>query len=168
MTYPIPMRKLLAVVAALLIPLALIAACSHSESERIGLVPSPVSTAHPFLYTSGNDGGTVVVPGDQFVTSIWASGGSYTITPVNPYTDPACDAGSTCTANDAGRDGGDAGSTCLVNACVSAGTAITVPAAGMVLGSPPLVAGRRGLADGTVITFAAGTSYAVTLQKYGQ
>lgn len=190
---PRAMRRPLFVLLACL-PILLVIACKRDPAPVMGAVggytPGPVA----FSYVSGSDGGTVVVPVDTFVTSIWSGEGTFTITPSSQYTYPACDAGYTdggnsdggytdagCTANDAAlADGGtnaDAGTTCAVTwsttwtnnwvPCIATGTTITVPAAGYFLGEPTLQGSARELADGTVIVFAAGTSYAVTMNRYG-
>jgi hypothetical protein len=157
--------KLAAAVAAFLAPLALIAACGHSEPARTA--PAPIAGAilpgysgpvtDSFSYLSGTSG-TVVVPANSFVTSIWAhnttGGGTFTITPASQYTNPACDAGA---------DVGDAGN------CTFPGTTITVPAAtAYFLAAPVLQGSSTELADGTQITFVSTDSYVITLTKYGR
>jgi len=172
--------------AAFLAPLLLIAACWHSEPAQRAPITSPKAAAifpgntgpatDSFSYLSGTSG-TVVVPVNYFVTSIWAhnttSGGTFTINPANQYTNPAC--------NNPAIDGGPYDSGCGADAacdaaappgyyptCNAAGTTITVPAAtAYFLPIPVLRGAATELADGTTIVFASTDAYVVTLNKYG-
>lgn len=142
--------------------------------QPMKLSAGQTAQANSFVYVTGIDGGTVTVPQGQYITSIWVAGaGTITITPLNPYTNPACyDAGQTCTGDAIAPDGAAQDAGCTFNdagPCTVVSTqVITVPASGWYsLAVPVLQNSSYGLADGTIVTFSVGTDFAVTLNWYG-
>src|SRR5579863_5956247 len=82
---------LLAIAAALAF---LACEASKPAPHRVGLTPGVTAQTSAFSYQSGSDAGTVIVPPDTFVTSIWAvggnDGGTIVITPSSQFTYPTC------------------------------------------------------------------------------
>lgn len=134
---------------------------SEASAVRGALLGASLSTP-TFSYLAGSDGGAVTIPTGRYVTQLWTGPGTFTILPVNPYTEPVC----TYVYTDAGDAGGytDASNAPCQDA---AGPPLVVPSGTTYSTAvPALFPGGRGLADGTVLTFGAGQSYAVTLSTY--
>jgi hypothetical protein len=193
----------LALVVALAVP-ALSFACGRREvapplpaPELAAPAPAPPAAAPPWKPTierftgatpqlatrwqhlSGTSG-TVIIPANTYVTSIWAhnttSGGTLTIAPSGPNLQTACaawDAGpdpydahlADGAAFDAGPDlyDGTAPTTCQ-----DGGTAITIPAASAwSVTIPTLTGSPNEIGPGSVLVFTSTDSYVLTLNYYG-
>ncbi len=158
--------KYVALVLALAVALGSCAEGKHRKVGATGTVPDA------FTYQAGTTG-TVIVPADTFVTSVWAvggtGGGTVTITPSSQSTNP------TCTAADAGfitLDAGDGatadGGPVFTGPCTATFPTITIPQGDVLqIGRPTLNGAANELGDGTTLVFAGTTSYLVTELKYG-
>jgi hypothetical protein len=156
---------------ALLALLIAVDACHDEASRHYGTFSGTIGTPPAFSYQSGTTG-TVTVPADTFVTSLWAVGGSgggtVTIT-------PAYQNYPTCVQADAGWIVIDAGDGDVIDGgpadggpCTATGSTITIPSGAVLqIGRPILNGAANELADGTILTFTGTSGFVVTQLKYG-